>query len=230
MKSINAVFLFLILCVPFIAAAQDTTASEKIDSILILQKKLYDLQQRTYSEVYREPLANKSFGIEFNPAYLLYASAGDFLVLSGGCSLFSVDRSAEVAFPIYYQSGTRKTDSHPLTFLNLDATYRRFLGRHQDGFYISGGVRYLYIKGEEGSWIETLFPSGTPRPIITSRKLGAYFGIGYRYFSESGIYWGTNIILGRYFSEDTREVKGLWPIETGKIILDYELLKFGIAF
>lgn len=224
------VFLFA-LSIPLIAAAQDTTANEKIDSIFILQKKLLDLQQRTYSEVYREPLANKNFGIEFDPAYLLYASTGDFLVLSGGVSLFSVDRSAEIAFPIYYQNGTRKTDSHPLTFVNLDATYRRFLGRHQDGFYISGGARYAYIKGEEGSWLEeALFPSGTPHPIITTQKFGVYFGIGYRYFSESGLYWGTNLILGRYFTEDTRDIRGVFPIETGKIILDYELLKFGIAF
>lgn len=230
MKSISIVILFLALCVPPIAAAQDSTEGEKIDSILLLQKKLLDLQQRTYNEVYHEPLAKRSFGIEFNPAYLLYASAGDFLVLSGGFSFFSVDRGAEIAFPIYYQSGTNKTDSHPLTFLDLDATYRRFLGRHQDGFYISGGVRYAHIKGEEGVWSDWLFPSGTPRPIITTDKLGVYFGIGYRYFSESGIYWGTGVILGRYFSEDTREIRGVSPLETGKIILDFELLKFGIAF
>jgi hypothetical protein len=230
MKSISIVVLISTIFVPFIAAAQDTTTNAKLDTVISLQRQTLELQQKTYGEVYSEPLANKSFGIEFNPAYLLLASTSDYLILSGGFSLFSVDRSAEIAFPVFYQSGTRKSDSHPLTFVNLDATYRRFLGRHQNGFYISGGVRYAYIKGEEGSWIADLFLPETQNPIITTQKFGAYFGIGYRYFSESGIYWGTSIIVGRYFTDDTRDIRGVSPLETGKGILDFELLKFGIAF
>ncbi len=174
------------LLLPFITNAQDTTSNSKIDTILSNSKKMLDLQQKTYNELAQEPLANRRFGIEFNPGRLLLASADNFLVLSGGFSLFAVDRSVEIAFPYYYQNGTSKDENYPLTLLNLDAAYRRFLGRHQDGFYLSAGTRYTYIKGEEGTTF-IIFSKGTHGANITTSKIGLYFGIGYRYFSESGL-------------------------------------------
>jgi hypothetical protein len=224
-----AVILMLILVLlPLITEAQDTTSNSKIDTILSNSKKMLDLQQKTFNEVAQEPLANKHFGIEFNPASLLVASANNILVLSGGFSLFAVDRSAEIAFPFFYQSGTDKKENYPLTLLTLDAAYRRFLGRHQNGFYLSAGTRYTYIKGEEGTDF-LLFTFNTPGATITTSKMGLYFGIGYRYFSESGLYWGFSISYGRYFSNDERDIKGVTFDDT-KILLDVEILKFGIAF
>ena len=222
------IFMLMLILLPLITKAQDTTSNSKIDTILSNSKKMLDLQQKTYNEVAQEPLANKRFGIEFNPASLLVASADNILILSGGFSLFAVDRSAEIAFPFFYQSGTSKKENYPLTILNLDATYRRFLGRHQNGFYLSVGTRYTYIKGEEGSTF-LLFTLNTPGATITTSKMGLYFGIGYRYFSESGLYWGTGISYGRYFPDDERDIKGVTFDDT-KILLDFEILKFGISF
>jgi hypothetical protein len=222
------ILLALLVLLPLITEAQDTTSNSKIDTILSNSKKMLDLQQRTYNEIAQEPLVNKHFGIEFNPASLLVESTDNFLVLSGGFSLFAVDRSAEIAFPFFYQDGTAKKDNYSLTLLNFDAAYRRFLGRHQDGFYLSVGTRYTYIRGEEGSTL-FLFTSNTPGPTITTSKIGLYFGIGYRYFSESGLYWGFSISYGRYFSNDERDIKGV-TLDDSKILFDIELLKFGISF
>jgi hypothetical protein len=221
-------FMALFVLLPLITEAQDTTSNSKIDTILSNSKKILDLQQKTYNEVAQEPLANKHFGIELNPASLLVASANNFLLLSGGFSLFAVDRHAEIAFPFFYQSGAGKKENYHLTLLTLDAAYRRFLGRHQDGFYLSVGTRYTYIRGEEGSTF-FLFTSDTPGPTITTSKMGLYFGIGYRYFSESGLYWGFSISYGRYFSDDERDIKGA-TLDDSKILFDIELLKFGISF
>jgi hypothetical protein len=228
MKSAVILMLILIL-LPLSTKAQDTTSNSKIDTILSNSKKILDLQQKTYNEVAQEPLANKHMGIELNPANLLVASANDILMLSGGFSLFAVDRHAEIAFPFFYQSGAGKNKDYPLTLLTLDAAYRRFLSRHQDGFYLSAGTRYTYIKGEEGSPF-LMFTFNTPGgAAITTSKMGLYFGIGYRYFSESGLYWGFSISYGRYFSDDERDIKGV-TLDDSKILFDVELLKFGIAF
>jgi hypothetical protein len=167
---------------------------------------------------------------------LLVSSGQDYLTVSGTFSLFNVSRSAELAFPIFYQQGTKKnTDSFnstsyniPLTLLNLDATYRQFLGQHQDGFYFSAGVRYTYIKGIEGADF-IIFSINSGGPEITTSKVGAYFGIGYRYFTKSGFYWGTSVIYGRYFSDDTRDIQEVL-FDDSKTIIDFEILKFGFAF
>jgi hypothetical protein len=55
------------------------------------------------------------------------------------------------------------------------------------------------------------------------------FGIGYRYFSTSGFYWGTSIVYGAYFSADERTIQGV-TLDDTKTILDLEILKFGFAF
>jgi hypothetical protein len=236
MKSF-VLFLLALFIVSFPAIAQDSTSAAKIDTMLIYQKAMLEAQQKIYSEIhYVEPLANKTAGIELNLARLLVSSGQDYLTVSGTFSLFNVSRSAELAFPIFYQQGTKKNTNSfngtsydiPLTLLNLDATYRQFLGQHQDGFYFSAGVRYTYIKGIEGAdFIIFSFNNGGSE--ITTSKVGAYFGIGYRYFTKSGFYWGTNVIYGRYFSDDTRDIQEVL-FDDSKTIIDIEILKFGFAF
>jgi hypothetical protein len=191
-------------------------------------------QEKIYDEVvrYKEPLANKRFGIEFNPAYFLVSNSQSYLILSGGFSFFDVDRHAEVACPIFFQSGTSKNISgRDLTLWNQDVIYRRFLGQHQDGFYISGGVRYTHIKGEleNGFSVFGMSLFSSPSDVVTVDKLGAMFGIGYRYFSSSGLYWGMSVVYGTYFSSDERDIKDVLMDDT-RTILDFEILKFGIAF
>ena len=104
------------------------------------------------------------------------------------------------------------------------------------GFYLSAGLRYAYVAGEEGKEYskrenrEEAIAAGTRtgKQIIQS-KFGIYIGIGYRYFSESGWYWGTNIIVGRFFSDDNRHIIDVM-MDDLKFILDVELLKIGYAF
>jgi len=224
--------LFALLISPLVVEAQDSTANAKLDTVIRYQKDMSQQQAAIYNEVvrYKEPLENKRFGIEFNPAYFLTSTSQSYLVLSGGVSFFDIDRHAEVACPIFFQSGTPK-NAHDLTLYNQDLIYRRFLGQHQDGFYISGGFRYTYIRGEHynGYSIWGIDIGSSSSSIITTNKLGAMFGIGYRYFSSSGIYWGTSIVYGAYFSADERDIDGV-ILDDSKTILDFEILKFGFAF
>ena len=231
----KVIFLFslIVFAAPVIVAAQDSTANAKLDTVIQYQKKMSQQQGEIYNETvrYKEPLANKSFGIELNPAYLLVSASRSYFVLSGGFSFFDIDRHAEIACPIFYQSGT-PNKSYELTLWNQDIIYRRFLGEHQDGFYISGGMRFTYISGEHATnGIDLLGTNlfATNYEMITTRKLGGMFGIGYRYFSSSGFYWGTSIVYGAYFSADEREIKGV-TLDDTKTILDFEILKFGFAF
>ena len=230
------IFYYIVLCLfSFAVKAQDSTSNAKLDTLLLYQKTMTAQQERIYNELvrYKEPLENRKYGVEFNPAYFLVSSSHSYTVLSGGFSFFDIDRRAEVACPIFYQSGTSESSGkHTLTLWNQDVAYRRFLGQHQDGFYIEGGVRYTHIRGEEGGDISifgiSLFPSSSA-PIITTDKVGAMFGIGYRYFSSSGFYWGTSLVYGSYFSDDERTIQGVTG-DDSKTILDIEILKFGYAF
>ncbi len=228
------IFLFccLILCMLSSSVkAQDSISSAKLDSVLIYQKKILNQQEKIYDEVvrYKEPLKDKKFGIEINPAYILWSSASSYFVLSGGFSFFDIDRNAEIACPFFFQNRTSlSSGNHQLTLWDQDILYRRFLGQHQDGFYLEGGLRFTHIEGESGITILGIDVSSSDS-IITTDKLGGMFGIGYRYFSISGFYWGTSIVVGRYFSGDERSIKGATMDDT-KFILDWEVLKFGFAF
>ena len=216
----------------FAANAQDSTSNAKLDSVLYYQKKMSNQQEQIYNEVvrYKEPLENKKAGVEINPAYMLVSSARSYFVLSGGLSFFDIDRNAEIALPIFYQNG--KSGGGQLTLWNQDLVYRRFLGQHQDGFYLKGGFRYTHIKGESSDGFSLLgvdlFPTSSA-VTITTDKLGGMFGIGYRYFSTSGFYWGTSVVYGAYFSADQRTIDGV-TLDDTKTILDFDILKFGYAF
>jgi hypothetical protein len=210
-------------------AQENKNVEEKVDSVLIYQKQLMDYQQRIYSEVkYVDPLEHKRFGIEFNPAYLILASANKDIVISGTFSLFGIHRKAEVAFPIYYSNAKPFSffENHKRTELfTLDAVYRRFLGAHQNGFYFSIGARYAHIKGDTDEGDDDILSEGNS-VVKKTNKVGAMAGIGYRYFTKSGFYWGTSLSAGRYFSGNMH----MAGFDGDKTILDIELLKFGFTF
>ncbi len=211
------------------SVAQDKPVEAKIDTVLANQKKMMETQEKIYEEVRPdEPLAKKTFGIELNIPRVLSSANADhnFLSLSAGFSLFAVDRGAEIAFPVLYQNG--QNDKDPLTLLNLDVTYRKFLGRHQEGFYLAGGARYTSISGVESQPF-SFFGYTAPTVPASQSKFGVYFGIGYRYFSTTGLYWGTSLVYGTYFVNNPPLIKGVIGDDT-KTIIDIELLKFGIAF
>ena len=70
-----------------------------MDTLLYNQKKMLGNQKKILDEVtYTDPLEGKRYGIEFNPARFLVSSTDDDgLVITGGLSLFSVSKSAEIA-------------------------------------------------------------------------------------------------------------------------------------
>jgi hypothetical protein len=210
---------YFIICATFSALAQVDNSVMKPDSIPVTQNEPAELLSS-------QPLSNKTFGIEFNPIRLLYGLTGDVFdtQIHGGVSLFSIDRHAEIAFPLLYMVG--KKDDIPLKVLNIDATYRRFFHKKQKGIFISGGLRYTFVEGEEGLDNRDAIHSGN---IIKENKVGIYIGVGYRYFSHSGFYWGTNIIFGRYLTNDNHPIMDITMSDL-KIILGVELMKIGYAF
>ncbi len=218
----KALLLAVVISLPMIVSAQvkDTlSTSAKIDSIYSLEKKIY-------REVKNEPLAHKKFGIEVNVLRLLLLDKA--FTFSGSFSLFNVDRHAEIAFPVYYQNPKNSAD---LTEFTLDCHYRYFLGRYQNGFYLSAFTRYAYLKGTLGD--NDLFNSPLPgAPKDTEHKLGIGIGLGYRIFSYRGLYWGTSLSFGRYFIGKNSRFAGdfLALDDDEEFILDVELLKFGFAF
>lgn len=197
------------------------TKSADIDSVLHNQNKLLSNQQTIYQEVrYEDPLLNKAYGAEFNPAVFLLGSVQSQTILSGGFSFFKAHPMAEVAFPVYYHSYS--IDGLKSSLFTIDSRYRYFLGKHRDGFYLSGGLRFAHLSNEVDE-----DNSGIVH--YTTNKFGVLFGIGYRIYSASGFYWGASLSVGRYFSDDTAHFENL-GLDATEYLLDIELLKFGYAF
>jgi len=201
---------------------QDTlSVSAKIDSI-------YRLQQKMYKQTKNEPLWNKTFGIEFNFVRLLWMEKS--VNLSGGFSLFSVTRQAEIAFPIYYSN---PDDPKDLTELTIDGHFRYFLGNTQNGFYLSCFTRYAHLQGYAGENDEFLWDGDSQDGIkMIEDKLGIGVGIGYRKFSYKGIYWGFSLSFGRFIIGENNQFYGkfLSLDDDEKYIFDCEFFKFGWAF
>ncbi len=204
--------------------AQDLDAiiAAKVDSILALQKKTYEEVQ------YVDPLIGKKYGFELNPARFLLGSAEKIFTISGTVSLFDVDRKAEVAIPFTHNSSKHNDES----MTDIDLQYRRFIGKHQNGFYLSGGVRYTHSKYRDEEYHYDYsngnYNSYYTYDNITDNKIGAMFGIGYRYIAQSGFYWGASLVAGRYIGKNHRN-HGDFNFGNN-IILDVELLKFGFTF
>lgn len=207
-----------------VTAQENANVENKVDSVLIYQKQLMDYQQRIYGEVkYEDPLENKKAGIELNPVYTLMASASKkTFALSGTYSRFDIDRKAELAFPFFYL----KTKEDRL--ITVDAHYRKFLGKHQNGFYLSGAVRFAHVEGTDWNYYYDGYNYVDEERKIKTNKIGMMFGIGYRYFTKSGFYWGTSLSAGRYFTGNNHIDSGF--LDGTKYIFDIELLKFGISF
>ena len=212
-------FFIIVLSIPcsLMAQSEYENSSKKLSSI-------YDLQQKMYRESNEGPLTGKRFGVEVNPLRLLWVDKAT--TFSGSFSLFDVTRFAEISFPVYFQSPKNGDD---LTEFTLDAHYRYFLGKTQNGFYLSGFARYAFLNGTLN------FEDITPIPTKTKdsqHKLGIGFGIGYRIFSERGLYWGTSLSVGRYVTGSNNRFYGdfLTLDDDNEFIVDIEVLKFGWAF
>jgi hypothetical protein len=232
MNTIVPAALALISLLPVAAKAEDApkaSDSEKIDSILVMQKQVV----RT---IRNDPLVGKTFGVEMNIARLLLAK--DVISFSGGFSLFNVDRDAEIAFPFYY--GTSKAEDIEAGYGDIDFTeitqdvhYRYFLGNTQNGFYLSGFARGAYLDGVLGdNAFDDIGDPAAKNSRDTEFKLGLGVGLGYRFFSYKGLYWGASFSLGRYMLGESDRFRGsFFSLDSDEeIIIDTELLKFGWAF
>jgi hypothetical protein len=214
-------------------APRDSTA-RRADSTRSLEQKIdrmggkiddiHDDVRVIRKQTVESPLGDRAWGIELNPLYLLFLSEG--VTLSGSLSNFSWNRSGEFAVPFYYTRDSRDEDQGSL--LNLDATYRHFLGGSQRGFYLGGFLRYQYVSyhgyeifSEEDSELKTL------------NRAGLGFSLGSRIFSRSGLYWGWSIYFGRFLAggevdqDELPDRPSLWLED---LILDVDLLKIGFAF
>lgn len=207
----------LTLAVTMAASAQDTSSVVKSDSVLT--------RHQTATETYTtKSSSQKTFGAEFNPARLLLGwityVISRYTSLVESFSLFAIDRHAEIVFPLYHVFGTY--DATPWRILNVDVTYRRFLDV-QTGFYFSGELRYAYVAGEEFLPQQRLSIGKQ----ISQSKFGAYAGIVYRYFLLSGFYFGTSLVAGRFFSNDSCRIVDM-KIDDRPFIFDF--MKVGYAF
>ncbi len=234
----NIIILAALALIPLLPAAvkaedaPKVSDSEKIDSILVMQKQVV----RT---IRNDPLTGKTFGVEANIARLLLAK--DIISFSGGFSLFNVDRDAEIAFPFYY--GKSEIDDFgdeallsdiDFTEFTQDVHYRYFLGNTQNGFYLSGFARGAYLEGVLGDYAwDNIEDTNTVKDSRDSEfKLGLGVGLGYRYFSYKGLYWGVGVSLGRYLLGESDRFRGaFFSLDSdSEFIIDVELLKFGWAF
>ena len=217
MKKIILFYIFISMCV-----SQD---ENQLDSLMLNQKKMLANQDIILEEVsYIDPLKGKKYGIEFNPVYFLLSSSNsEGFTLTGSVSLFSISKSAEIAFPIFYSKG-----ENDLSIFHIDSHYRYFIGKHRNGFYLSSGLRFTYLRGKEGKSFFA-WEYDVTNEIINETKIGLTFGIGYRIFGANGWYWGTSLFGGRYSTKGEHSVLGAGAADRIQII-DMEFLKIGKLF
>ena len=258
------IILFLLISLTFPIFAQSQNENEKLDE-MTTNEKIYSINktQKGNSKelnindenLKKNPLANRKLGIEINLFRLLFFSSKYEDMnhsFSGGVSLFNIDRHAEITFQIYYIYYTIfdyycdvnkfNFGEIPLQQFILDCHYRRFLGKTQKGFYISGFIRYANLRGMKKEDLYNYCHSGGEEPkLIPENKLGIGFGIGYRIFSHKGFYWGVSLNIGRYFIGENNIFYHKWydpvgpedllyPTNDVGIIYSFELFKFGWAF
>ncbi|MBC8527098.1 MAG: hypothetical protein H8D22_09655 [Candidatus Cloacimonetes bacterium] len=232
------IFIFLLTFLPFPIFAQSQNENEKLDEMTTDEKidSIYVTSKEILETIKSEPLADKKYGIEINIFRLLFYGSDMSLLnhtFSGGFSLFNIDRHAEIAFPIFYSNPKSNLyDDNNIRQFTLDCHYRRFLGNTQNGFYISGFIRYANLRGYLGSWIDYFDDEENEMIKDTENKIGIGIGIGFRKFSYKSFYWGTSLNLGRYFVGENDKFRGefLWYDNDNEVIFNFELLKFGWAF
>lgn len=213
------------------ALAEDT----KIDSLLKISKDTGEKVNRLYDQYKNDPLADKTWGVEFNFVRLLTIK-DNLATLSGGFSYFGKPMM-EIYVPWYYYSHDIETyyweddyyDSHAGTdkLFYADARIRMFTGNTSNGFFMSALTRFAYLESDSNVYgFDNTF------------KWGVGAGIGWRSFSYRGFNWGFSLSAGRYFiGEDCILENGVTSIlfleeasNDCDIFFDIEILKFGFAF
>lgn len=219
----------IILSLAISSLAFSNANDEKLDQILENQetiKKDTKIIKKNTEKV--SPIASKTFGVELNPFWLLYAGDDDLdgTHLTGGIQLFSIDRNAEISLPFIIHDASHWNE------YSLDAHYKRFLGDTQEGFYLNGFIRYSNIQIKNLLSVD-FENQDTSTKDFNDNRFGLGFGFGYRVYSKMGLYWGFGIGLGRFFIHedpigDTLDLGLFNP--TSNFIFDVEIFKFGYAF
>jgi len=228
--------LIVILVILFFSAlhSEDDTnlkTEEKIDSIYVLQKKIYHT-------VKDQPLQDKKYGVEFNFLRLLFfGSDTDYLSrsLSGTFSLFYPKKKVEIAFPFFYSNPKIEWDDYyygdneSVRQILIDCHYRKFLGNSLNKFYIAGFIRYANLNGYKDSYYED---NDDELKKSTEHKIGLGISVGYRIFSYSGFYWGMSVNVGKYFIGENNIFRDqfLYSDNDSEVIFNIEFFKFGYAF
>jgi hypothetical protein len=197
-------------------STQNAEKGDKIDRMAVQVDEIH-------KDVVQSPIADKNWGVELDPLYLLFFDKGGGI--SGTVSNFSLNRSAELAFPFTYEGNSEDQGSHAF---NIDAQYRYFLSGRQKGFYISGLTRF-----QTASYRNIIFFDSANGGRKTLNRMGVGFGIGSRIFSRAGWYWGWNLSVGRYIAGDKvgdGDLPSLPSLWMKDLILDLEILKIGFAF
>lgn len=221
----SSFFAFTLFALSSVSLAAENTQLDRIENKV---DKVVD------AVVIDDPLKNKTFGIEVNPIRLLLFN-GEQKSFSGTVSLFNVFDNAELAFPVFIGKSKADIFSHRGDFYSatVDAHYRNFLGTTRRGFYLAGFTRLAALRGTEGRDYEFIWDNTSAVNKRSSElKLGLGFGIGYRIFSKSGLYWGTSLSIGRYLiGESDKYVDNTFLADDdAELIVDFELLKFGLLF
>lgn len=211
---------------------------KKVDQMDQKLDVLVDNTSKTRRAIIDETIGDRSHGVEFNFLRLLLWGEDGQKSLSGGYSYFDTDKGVEIAVPFVYANDRllgsyfddRDKDERLVT-MTTDIHFRKYLNHRIGGMYISGFARHAYLRGMED---EFNLGANETAERITENKLGLGVGIGYRSFSESGIYWGASLNFGRYVLGDSdifADSDGISSdITDSEFIFDVELLKFGYVF
>ncbi|MDP8321656.1 MAG: hypothetical protein RAO94_04825 [Candidatus Stygibacter australis] len=207
----------------------------KIDSLLKISKETEKQINELYNQYRNDPLADKTWGVEFNLIRFI-ACNDETTTLSGGFSYFGKPMM-EIYFPWYYYKHHNEDyyfydDDDIETGIDklfyADARIRLFTGNTSNGFFMSGLTRFALLESRN-IW-DNLHHSTT--------KWGIGFGIGWRSFSYRGFNWGFSLSMGRYFTGEegilNQGTTSMFFLEEAtndsEIFYDLEFLKFGFAF
>ena len=177
----------------------------------------------------RSQTLDKKYGIEINPISLALSNKSRADVFFS-FSLFDINRSAEIVFPVAVSSrsdGGYLFGDGDYDMFSVGFQYRYFIKSVQKGFYICGGTKYTY----EFGYNTDLWNATYQYQYSVNHKLGTSLGLGYRYFTNSGLYWGFNFSAGRYFTGNKVNLASSFSEVSNKNrFYDIEFLKIGYAF
>lgn len=213
------------------ADAREGASLERMEGKL---DKVLDISTQSKKAFIDQPLGARQHGIELNLFRFLLWDEGE-KSMSGTYSRFDTDKNVEIAMPFMYSSGPQDEyfwDDDPaigdLESYTVDLHYRKYLGHRLEGFYLSGFSRLAHLNGTLEASSAGFYDKGS------ETKLGVGFGIGYRVFSPSGLYWGMSLSLGRYLTGESDAFlssdSSSADLDDESLIVDVEFFKFGYAF